>query len=61
MTDPAEGLAQQVAGRVVDLVANALDVNALVARVDLNAVLGQVDVAALLERVDLNRCWPGWT
>jgi hypothetical protein len=54
MTDPAEGLAQQVAGRVIDLVANALDVNALVARVDLNAVLSQVDVGALLDRVDLD-------
>jgi len=54
MTDPAEGLAQQVAGRVIDLVANALDVNALVARVDLNAVLGRVDVAALLDRVDVD-------
>ena len=54
MTDPAEGLAQQVAGRVVDLVANALDVNALVARVDLNAVLSRVDVNELLARVDVN-------
>jgi hypothetical protein len=55
MTDPAEALAQQVAGRVVDLVANALDVNALVARVDLNAVLSRVDVAALLARVDVDQ------
>jgi hypothetical protein len=55
VTDPAEGLAQQVAGRVIDLVANALDVNALVARVDLNAVLSRVDVNALLTRVDVNQ------
>jgi hypothetical protein len=55
VTDPAEALAQQVAGRVVDLVANALDLNALLARVDLNAVLSRIDVNALLARVDMNQ------
>jgi hypothetical protein len=63
VTDPAEALAQRVAERVIDLVAAALDVNALTQRVDVNAVLDQVniddilarvDVAALVERVDID-------
>jgi len=63
VTDPLESLSQRVAERVVDLVVQALDVNALVRRVDLNTVLDQVDlnkllakvdVSALVERVDLN-------
>ncbi len=54
MTDPVESLAQRVAERVVDLLVQALDVNALVRRVDLNAALGQVDINALLARVDVN-------
>src|SRR6202035_2207540 len=54
LTDPMEALAQQVAERVVGLVATALDVNALVDRVDMNALLARMDVNALLARVDLN-------
>jgi hypothetical protein len=63
VTDPAEALAQRVAERVIDLVIQALDVNALTQRVDVNAVLDQVniddilarvDVAALVERVDID-------
>ena len=54
LTDPAEALAQRVAERVVDLVVEVLDVNALMQRLDLNAVLRRVDVTALLDRVDLN-------
>jgi hypothetical protein len=38
MTDPVELIAQRVTERVVDLLVNALDINAIVARVDLNAV-----------------------
>src|SRR4029077_15269843 len=48
ITDPVEAMAQRVAERVVDLVLNAVDLNALIKRVDLNAVLAQVDVNALL-------------
>jgi hypothetical protein len=51
MTDPVESLAQRVAERVLDLVVNALDVNALMQRVDLNAVLDQVDVEAVRSQV----------
>ena len=54
VTDPMETLAQQVAERVVGLVATVLDVNALVARVDVNALLGRVDMNALLSRLDLD-------
>ncbi len=54
VTDPMEALAQQVAERVVGLVATALDVNALVARVDMNQLLSRVDLNALLARIDLN-------
>lgn len=54
LTDPAEALAQRVAERVVDLVVEALDVNALVLRLDLNAVLRRVDMKALLDQVDVN-------
>jgi len=49
MTDPLESLAE----RVVDLLVQALDVNALVGRVDLNALLARVDVNELLARVDV--------
>ena len=44
LTDPAEALAQRVAERVVDLVVEVLDVNALMQRLDLNAVLRRVNV-----------------
>jgi hypothetical protein len=54
LTDPAEALAQRVAERVVELVVDALDVNALVLRLDLNAVLRRVDVKALLDQVDVD-------
>jgi hypothetical protein len=54
VTDPLETLSQRVAERVVDLVVQALDVNALVGRVDLNAVLDQVDVNKLLARLDVS-------
>jgi hypothetical protein len=48
-----ERLAQAVAERVVTLVVDALDVNALLARIDLDALLSEVDVDALLSRVDV--------
>jgi hypothetical protein len=54
ITDPVEQMAQRVAERVVELVLQVVDVNAVLAQVDVNALLDKVDVAALLERVDLN-------
>ena len=53
LTDPAEALAQRVAERVVDLVVEALDVNALMLRLDLNAVLARVDINDVMRRVDM--------
>ncbi|HWN00634.1 MAG TPA: hypothetical protein VNO54_26590 [Streptosporangiaceae bacterium] len=54
ITDPVEAMAQRVAERVVELVLQVVDLNAVLAQVDVNALLARVDVAALLERVDLN-------
>jgi hypothetical protein len=54
MADLPERLAQAVAERVVALVVDALDVNALLARVDVDALLERVDIAAVLERVDVD-------
>jgi hypothetical protein len=48
-----ERLAQAVAERVVSLVVDALDVDALVRRVDMNALLDQIDVERLLDRIDV--------
>jgi hypothetical protein len=53
MAPPAEALAQRVAERALDLVVQALDVNALIERVDLNAVIDQVDTNEILEKVDM--------
>jgi uncharacterized RDD family membrane protein YckC len=50
-----EILARAVADRAVELVASAVDVNAVLDLVDLNAVLDQIDLERLLERVDLNK------
>jgi len=50
----AELLAQRVAERVIDIVVQAVDLNALLRQVDLNAPLQHVDLNALLARVDVN-------
>jgi hypothetical protein len=49
-----ERLAQAVAERVVNLVVEAIDVDALVQRVDVNALVQRVDVDQVIERVDLD-------
>jgi uncharacterized RDD family membrane protein YckC len=54
MTVPAEALAQRLAERVIDLVVQAIDINALLQLVDFNALLARVDVNAPLDQVDLN-------
>ncbi|MGH9210534.1 MAG: hypothetical protein ACRD2C_07600 [Acidimicrobiales bacterium] len=48
-----ERLAQAIAERVVALVVEAVDVDALVRRVDVNALLDQIDIERLLDRVDV--------
>lgn len=50
-----ESIAQGVAQRVIELVVDALDVNALIDRINLNAVLSRVELNDLLSRVDLNQ------
>jgi hypothetical protein len=54
VTDLPERLAQGVAERVVALVVDALDVNAVVARIDVDALLARIDVDALLDRIDVD-------
>jgi hypothetical protein len=54
ITDPVEPLAQRIAERAIDIVVNALDINALVSRINLNAVLDHVDVNKVLAKVDVN-------
>ena len=44
MAATAELLAQRVAVRVIDIVVQAVDINALLQLVDLNALLKRVDV-----------------
>lgn len=53
VTDPLESLAQRVAERVVDLLIEVLDVDALARRIDMNAVLDAVDIDGLLKRIDV--------
>lgn len=55
LTDPAEVLAQRITERVVALLVEAVDINAILDRVDVNALLDRVDVDALLDRVDVDR------
>jgi hypothetical protein len=49
-----ESIAQGVAQRVIDLVVDSVDLNALIARIDLNTVLARVNLNVVLARVDLN-------
>jgi hypothetical protein len=48
-------MAQGVAQRVIELVVELLDVNALIAGIDLNAVLARVDLNQVLDRVDMDK------
>jgi hypothetical protein len=55
VADPLEAFAQRVAERVIDLVVNALDLNALVMRIDMNALLEQIDInQVILAKIDMN-------
>lgn len=54
LAGPVEALAYPIADRVTDLVVQALDVNALLAKVEPNSLLDRVDVDALLNRVDVD-------
>jgi hypothetical protein len=49
-----ERLAQAIAAQVVNLVVDALDIDALLRRIDPNTIMARVDVNALLEHIDMN-------
>jgi hypothetical protein len=53
--EPVESMAQAVARRAIELVVEALDVNALLDRTDMNRLLDQIDVNRVLDRVDVDK------
>ena len=54
-TGRIEHLAQAVAERVVTLVMDAIDMDALLERIDVDAVVSRVDVDAVVSRVDVDK------
>jgi len=54
VTASAELLAQRLAERVIDIVVQAVDINAVLEQVDLNALVARVDVNAPLKQLDMN-------
>lgn len=55
LAEPMESAAQIVARRAIELVVEALDINAVLDRTDVNRLLDQVDVNRLLDRVDVDK------
>jgi hypothetical protein len=51
----AEQLAQAVAERVVSIVMDAIDIDALLDRIDVDALISRVDVDKLIDRVDVEK------
>ena len=49
-----EQLVESIAERVVGLVIEAIDVNALVGKVDMDALLSKVDIDAIVSKVDVD-------
>ncbi len=50
-----EQLAQAIAERVVNLVLEAIDIDALLDRIDVDAIVSRVDVDKLIDRVDVEK------
>ena len=50
-----EQLAQAVAERVVTIVMDAIDIDALLERIDIDGVVSRVDVDKLIDRVDVEK------
>jgi hypothetical protein len=50
-----EQLAQAVAERVVSILIDALDVDAIVKRIDVESVIDRVDVDKIIDRVDVDK------
>jgi hypothetical protein len=55
VTARMELMAQQVAERVVALVLDAIDIDALLDRIDVEKLIDRVDVEKVVERVDVER------
>ena len=49
-----EGMVEAIAERVVGLVIEAIDINALVSKVDMDALLTKVDIDAIVSKVDVD-------
>jgi hypothetical protein len=49
-----EQLAQALAERIVPLIIDAIDINAIVDKVDIEAVIDRVDIDKIVGRVDIN-------
>jgi len=49
-----EARAQVITERVITLVLDSLDLNAIIARIDLNAVLARVDIEEPIDRIQIN-------
>jgi len=49
-----EQLAQALADRLVPLIVDAIDMNALLDKVDVEKIIERIDINAVIERVDLN-------
>ena len=50
-----EQLAQAVAERVVSIVMDAIDIDALLERIDVDALISRVDVDGVVDRVDVDK------
>jgi uncharacterized RDD family membrane protein YckC len=55
VTGRAEQLAQAIASRVVNIVLEAIDIDAIVSKVDVDALIQKVDVDAIVSRVDVGK------
>jgi hypothetical protein len=50
-----EQTAQAIAERVIALVIDAIDIDAIVSKVDIDKIVSRVDVDAIVERVDIQK------
>jgi hypothetical protein len=53
LAEPVEVLAQNVARHVIELVVEALDLNALLDQIDVNRLIERIDVDSIIARVDM--------
>lgn len=50
-----EQTAQAIAERIISLVMDSIDIDAIVARVDIDKIVSQVDIDAIVSRVDIQK------